>query len=131
MVTNAKLSNETLFRRFLTGDDALMRNGRGSIMTRELDKGAMAVEGYGNCMYALRRPDGRVIIFEGWKVWALDQYPDGQPGSPTTAQHINKLIKLAKQEKDVTYLKSQDTPTTPGGPTLMTDSSQIGDAQWS
>jgi len=97
MTQTKNLRNDVLMRRFLTGDDALLRNKTGTLQTRTAPDGTVLLEGYGHNLYAERTTDGDVTIYVGNREWAWEQYPNGKPGKPTTARHIDSLISEAEE----------------------------------
>jgi len=97
MTQTKNLRNDTVYRRFLTGDDSFLRNKTGTLKTRTAPDGTVLLVGYGHNLYAERTTDGEVTIYVGNREWAWEQYPDGKPGKPTTARHIDNLISEAEE----------------------------------
>lgn len=126
MVRTKNLRNDVLFRRFLNGDDAPLRNKTGSLQTRTAPDGTVLLEGYGHNLYAEFRPDDETpIIYTGPREWAKEQYPPNKRGWPQTAQHITNLINEAK-ELDVEYRLREENFHTAGIPTPPGDLAAIG-----
>lgn len=123
------LTNGVLMRRFLTGDDEPLcnrtDNGGPSLRTRQAPDGTVLLVGYGHNLYAENRPDGDLIIYEGNREWARDQYPPKKRGVPQSVQHINNLISRA-EELDVSFETSDRAPRTAGVPNGAGDLSEIG-----
>lgn len=125
MSQTKNLTNSTVFRRFLTGEDEPLRNHSGSVTTTVAPDGSVLLEGYGHNLYAERRPNGDIIVYEGTRQWAWDQYPEGKRGKPTTARHIDNLISEA-DALDVDYSVSDRSLRTAGIPNGAGDLAAIG-----
>lgn len=126
MTQTKNLTNATVFRRFLTGDDEPLRNHTGSLTTRVARDGTVLLEGYGHNLYAEFRPnDDEPIIYVGNRDWAWDQYPPNKPGMPQTVRHINNLISEA-EELGVDFATSDRALRTAAVPRAPGDLSAIG-----
>lgn len=74
------LSNEQLVERFVRG----FRKGESNRMEIRQDGNETIIVGYGHAIYARRKPNGNIILYDGWYGY-----------SPTTSRHLNLIRPYA------------------------------------